>query len=148
MLLPDRRVAVLVLAGYLLSFSSSAALLDREEWTRPPAVLPSKGTELSSDDVLTGGCLRRLVHECSRQLGLGGLRCEGRVGEQDDVRAPHVSTHPSCGSEVFLATKLRGVDLVCRICHESHARHFSIGPKARTADLNLHTATGLENANL
>lgn len=110
---PDRGLAVrvfhlsvaLVLAGSLLALRTSAAVLGGEEWAHPPADF--KGTERNPNRVFTGSCLQRLVHECSRRLGGEELRCEDDVGAQDNDRAPHVNTHPSCGSEVFLTPSTR-----------------------------------------
>lgn len=107
--LPDRGLRLLlvalVLAGSYLTLIWPAAILNREEWAHPPAAPLSKGIEPSPGRVLTEGCLRLLVYECSRRLDPGGLRCGDRVDPHDDV--PYVNTHPSCGSEVRLAAKNR-----------------------------------------
>lgn len=112
--LPDRGLAVrmlyasvvLVLAASLLALSSPAGMLVGEEREHPPAVPLSYRTELSPNRrVLGGGCLRRLVHDCSRRLNLEGLRCEDDVGGRDELRVPRFDAQPSCGFEVRLVTK-------------------------------------------
>lgn len=113
--LPARGLAVrvfhvsvaLVLAGSLLYLSSPAVILDREEWAKPSAVPLSNVKQLGSNHVLTEGCLRRLVHECSRRIDLEGLGCEERAGAHDDFRVPYAHDQPHCGFEVGLATMFR-----------------------------------------
>lgn len=98
--------AVLVLAGFLLTLSFRANTLGREERAHSPGGRLSEIPELDSGRLLTGGCLQRLIHECSRsrRLDLEGLRCEDHVGTHDDFRVPDGNTPPSCGTKVRLAT--------------------------------------------
>ena len=106
--LPDRGLAVrvfhvsvaMVLAGSLLSLSIPTVILDRNEWVNSSAAPLSKKAQPGPKRVLAEGCLRRLVHDCSRRIGIEDLRCEEHVGPEDDFRTPRDSTRPSCGFEV------------------------------------------------
>lgn len=86
----------LVLAVTLYTLSSPVAILDRRKWEYPPASPP----QVSSKRTLTGGCLRRLVHECSRRPNLEDLRCDDHDGVQDEFGTPTVDIRTACGFEV------------------------------------------------
>lgn len=91
-------------------------LLDWSEWDEPPPVLLSGRTGPTAVGAPTVDFspaasqqqqLRRLVHECSRQLTLPGLVCGDDFIDDDDYRVPFIESLPSCGFEVRCSIHVR-----------------------------------------
>lgn len=105
-------------------------LLDWSKWDEPPPnpgrgrTEPTVGTptmRFVDSSCLPGACqqqqLRRLVHECSRQLKLPGLGCGDSFVTDDDYRVPLFESLPSCGFEVRCSSKV-SVTLMARLSTE------------------------------